>query len=183
VPRVAGFERLRKTEVEHLHRAVGADLDVGRLQIPVDDSLLVRRVQSLDDLSGDRQCFAHRYGARREPIGERRALHELEDERRGSGAFFDTIDGRNVGMVQRREELRFAHEARAVIGCVQPRLLQDFDGDLSFQARITPAVDLSHSTGTDRCEDLVGPEAGTGGKTRRHQEVCIVRSSRPAATS
>ena len=44
------LQRLRQTEVEHLHRAVGADLDVGRLQIAMDDALLVRGFERLGDL-------------------------------------------------------------------------------------------------------------------------------------
>ena len=47
--------RLGETEVEHLHRAVGADLDVGRLQIAMDDALLVRRLERVGDLARDRQ--------------------------------------------------------------------------------------------------------------------------------
>ena len=39
---VAGIERLGEPEVEHLDGAIGANLDVGRLQIAVDDALFVR---------------------------------------------------------------------------------------------------------------------------------------------
>ena len=46
-PRV---HRLREAEVEHLHRAVGADLDVGGLEVAVDDPLLVRRLERLGHL-------------------------------------------------------------------------------------------------------------------------------------
>ena len=38
---------LRQPEVEHLHRAVGSQLDVRWLQIAVDDPLLVRRFERL----------------------------------------------------------------------------------------------------------------------------------------
>ena len=49
------LDRLRQAEVEHLHRAVGADLDVRRLEIAMDDALLVRRFERLGDLLRDRQ--------------------------------------------------------------------------------------------------------------------------------
>ena len=48
------FHRLRETEVQHLHHAVGADLDVRGLQIAVDDPLFVGRFESVGD-SCDRQ--------------------------------------------------------------------------------------------------------------------------------
>ena len=59
----AGFSRtigvnrtvgLRQPEVQHLHRAIGFDLDVGGLQIAMDDALLVRGLERLGDLLRDR---------------------------------------------------------------------------------------------------------------------------------
>ena len=64
--------RLGEAEVEHLHRAVGADLDVGRLQVAVDDPLLVRRLERFGDLPRDRQRFIDRHGPVRDAIGQRR---------------------------------------------------------------------------------------------------------------
>ena len=48
------IQRFGEAEVEHLHGAVRTDLDVGRLEIPVDNALLVRRFKRLGDLPGDR---------------------------------------------------------------------------------------------------------------------------------
>ena len=48
--RAGRVHRLREAEVEHLHRAVGADLDVRGLQIAMDDALLVRGLERLGDL-------------------------------------------------------------------------------------------------------------------------------------
>ena len=62
------LHRFRQAEVEHLHRAVGADLDVGGLQIAVDDPLLVRRFERLRDLLRDRQRLVERDRAARDPL-------------------------------------------------------------------------------------------------------------------
>ena len=43
--------RPRQTEVEHLDGPVAADLDVGRLEIAVDDALLVRALHCVGDLA------------------------------------------------------------------------------------------------------------------------------------
>ena len=55
-----GLHRLRQAEVQHLHRAVLANLDVGGLQIAMDDPLLVRGFERLGDLLRDRQRFVDR---------------------------------------------------------------------------------------------------------------------------
>ena len=43
----------RQPEVQHLHGAVLADLDVRGLQIPMDDTGLVGRFEGFGDLLGD----------------------------------------------------------------------------------------------------------------------------------
>src|SRR5262249_5977077 len=45
------FPRLGETEVEHLHRSAGGNLDVGRLQVAMNDALLMRGLERLGNLS------------------------------------------------------------------------------------------------------------------------------------
>ena len=52
--------RLRQAEVEDLHHAVRRDLDIRRLQIPVNDALLVGGVERLGDLPCERAHFGER---------------------------------------------------------------------------------------------------------------------------
>ena len=52
--------RLGEAEIEDLDAVVGRELDVGRLQVAMDDPLLVRRVERLGDLRRDRQRFGDR---------------------------------------------------------------------------------------------------------------------------
>ena len=63
-PAASRLHRLRQPEVEHLDRAVGADLDVGRLQIAMDDALLVRGFERFGDLPRDRERLVERKRAR-----------------------------------------------------------------------------------------------------------------------
>ncbi len=54
------LDHLREAEVEHLHGAVGGDLDVGRFQIAMNNPLLVRGVEGVRDLLGDWECLVER---------------------------------------------------------------------------------------------------------------------------
>jgi len=56
------LQRFREAEVQHFHHAVGPHLDVGGLQIAMDDALLVRGAQRVRDLPGDRQSVVDRDG-------------------------------------------------------------------------------------------------------------------------
>ena len=49
------IDRFGETKVEHFDRAVVAHLDVGGLEIAVNDALFVRGLECFGDLSGDRQ--------------------------------------------------------------------------------------------------------------------------------
>ena len=48
------FQCFGETEVQHFHDAVRPDLDVGGLQIAMDDALLVSGFQRFGDFSRDR---------------------------------------------------------------------------------------------------------------------------------
>jgi len=59
-------------EVEDFDEAVGRDHNIGWLEIAVDDAALVRRVECIDDLPGDRQHLSDRQSGGAKPVGNRR---------------------------------------------------------------------------------------------------------------
>jgi hypothetical protein len=70
-----------QTEIEHLHRTVGAQLDVRGLQVAMDDTVLVRGLERLGDLPRGNQRLVDGNRPARNAIGQRRAVNELHDER------------------------------------------------------------------------------------------------------
>ena len=93
---LGGIDRFGETEVEHLHGAVGADLDVRRLQVAMDDALLVRGFERVGDLSRDRQGVGQRRPAHRSPrVDELRqilALDQFHHERVRGARVFEAVD-------------------------------------------------------------------------------------------
>ena len=69
-------------------------------------------------------------------------------------------DRRDVRMIERGEDFRFALKAREPIGVGCQRRWQDLHGDPALQARVRRAIDLTHSAGTERRQDLVGAQPG-----------------------
>jgi hypothetical protein len=47
------LQRLGKPEIQHLNYSIGPQLHIGRLQIAVNNTLIVRRFQRLGDLARD----------------------------------------------------------------------------------------------------------------------------------
>ena len=112
IARCGWSQRFRETEVEHLDRAVTPHLDVRRLQVAVNDPLLVRGFERLGDLLRDRQRFVDRDRATRDALGQVLALDQFHHERGDAAAFFEAVDGGDVRMVERGEHLGFALKSR-----------------------------------------------------------------------
>ena len=104
-------KRFGKAKVQHLRGPVGSDLYVCRLQVAVDDSLFVRRLERLGDLPGEREGFIERETAVDDAIGERWALDQLHHQRDGPVLLFEAVNLRDMGMIQRRQNFGFALEA------------------------------------------------------------------------
>ena len=73
------LERLRQPEVQHLHHAVIFDLDVCRLEIAVDDPLLMRSFKAFRDLLGNGQRFINRDRSLLDSLGQSWAFDEFEN--------------------------------------------------------------------------------------------------------
>jgi hypothetical protein len=113
---VSGFSwtcKLREAEVEDLHDAGRRDLDVGRLQVAMNNPLFVRCLQRFSDLSGDRERLADGDGTD-QSLSERHAVYEFEDERGDPFGVFNAVNHRNVGVIERSELAPRARSARDV---------------------------------------------------------------------
>ena len=92
------------------------------------------------------------------------------------------------GMIQRRERLRFAREAREPIGIVREQLRQHLDRDVAIESRVAGAEDLAHAADADGAADLVHAQScawrncqGAGIIARRIPQA-VVRGPRSAST-
>ena len=95
-------------------------LDVGGLEIAVDDPLLVRGFERLRDLLRDRQRLVERDRAACDALREILALDQFHHERGDALALFEPVDGGDIRMVQRGEDFGFTLKPREPVG-VAPR--------------------------------------------------------------
>jgi hypothetical protein len=73
--------------------------------------------------------------------------------------FFETVDARDMRMVQRREDLRLTLEPRQTISVGCEHLRQCLDGDVTQQPRVARTKHLAHAAAPDRRDDFVRPNA------------------------
>ncbi len=128
---------------------------------------LVRRLDARRDLPAHVQRFVHRQRAARDTPRQRLALDQLEHQIAMTLDLFETVDARDVRMVERGEQSRLALEARQPLGLLRERRGQHLDRHLASQPRVARAVHLAHAAGAERRDDLVGPEPGASGEWHR----------------
>jgi len=151
-----------QAEVEHLHRAIRADLDVGGLQVAMDDPLLVRGFQRLGDLlrNGERLIDGNR--AAGDALRQVVALDEFHHDCGEVRGLLEAVNRRDVGMVERREHFGFPLEARQTIRIAGQRRGQHFDRHRPLQVAVGLAIHFAHPACADRRGDLVDAETGAG---------------------
>ena len=117
-----GLRELGETEVEDFDALVGGDEDVFRLQVAMDDALVVRGGKPAGELHRVRESLADKKPracrvrnrplvAGRKPVAQRLALEQLRDDVRRAVVLADVVDIQNVRMVQRGRRARLLLEA------------------------------------------------------------------------
>ena len=143
----------------------------------MDDALRVRGFERIGNLPGDGQCVLERNRTTLDAIGERRSFDHLEHERRRMIGGLEPVDGRDVGVVECRQEIGFPREARQALRVASEERRQNLERDVARQLAVAGAVDFAHPAGADQGDDLVGAEACAGRQTHRGLE--IIRSAKP----
>ena len=95
----------------------------------MDDSLVVRSLQRLGDLTGDRERLVHgqpRTRIARRPLGDRLgqclSVDELEHEEPDAVDFFEAVDSTDVGVIECGEHAGLTLEPREAIGVARELL-------------------------------------------------------------
>jgi hypothetical protein len=70
------------------------------------------------------------------------AFYQLHDQ----GALFYAVDGRDVGMVERCQHVRFALEASHAARIARERVRQNLQRHITFQFGVAATVDLTHES-------------------------------------
>ena len=128
------------------------------------DALVVRDGERFGELLRNRQGFIEGDRPLRDAVGERGALDQLHHEKRGRVVLLERVNRGDAGVIERREHLGLAGEARETIGIARKRVGQDLQRDIASERRVTRAIDLAHPAGAQQAADFVDAEAGSAGQ-------------------
>lgn len=92
------------------------------------------------------------------------ADNKLHNEKPDVTIALESMERRDVGVIEGSKKLRFALEATQAFWVLRERLGKDFDGDVTPERGVFGFVDFAHAAGADGGEDFVRAEAGSGGE-------------------
>ena len=167
-----GPAQLGDPEVEDLDHTVLGEKDVLRLEVAVDDPLLVGGGQATGDLDRELHRLAHAQGARGHAVAQRLALEQLGDDvgrplLEPSVDLAGVVDGDDVRVVEDAYGAGLLLEAADPVGVRGDLAVQDLEGDLAGEAQVLGPVHLAHAALAEEGHDLVGSHARAGCETRR----------------
>ena len=103
-------QQLGDPEIRDLHPALFVEQDVLRLDVAVDDALLVRILERLADRRHDDQRLLRRQLPGLQQLPQAHPIHELHQQVIEAVGLAEVIDGDNVRMVEAGQRLRLAGE-------------------------------------------------------------------------
>ena len=152
-----GFQRLAQPEVQHLDGPVALHLDVGGLQVAMDDAGLVRRFQSVRELRGDGEHLVGRHRSPGDARFQRRTLDQLQHQRPHAAVFLDAVDLCDVRVVERGQQLGLPLEPGQPIGIGGEDVPEQLEGDVAVQPRVAGAIHFAHPARAEDAGDLEVP--------------------------
>ncbi len=145
---------LGQAEVEDLGVPVLRDEDVLRLEVAVHDARLVRRLQRLGDLDGQRQRALELHRCAQQ-FPKRGAVEQLLHHEVHAALVADVVHRGDVRVVERRRRPRLLLEPGQPLRVGGELLGQHLDGHLAAQARVLRQPHLAHAARAELLEDLV----------------------------
>jgi hypothetical protein len=134
----------------------------------MDDPLVMSGFERLGRLFRDGQRFIERDGAFVDTLREIVALDKFHHERGQTAVLFESVDGGDVRMIQRGEDLGFALKTGHAVRVMREFGREDLQRDITIELGVPRAVDLPHAAGAKRGEDLVRAEA----RSERKRQCC-----------
>ena len=156
IPVTRAANRLGETEVGHVDPALRVDQDVGRLDVPVDDSLLPGGLERVDDLREDRHGLRERKRAfAAEPVGEGLALHQLHDEVGAPVGLPERVQADDPRVLHACQGPGFAEKPRLPLASTREPVPHELDRDPPPQRDVLGEEDRPHPPFAEESENPV----------------------------
>ena len=155
-------DQLSQAEIDDLGMTIFRQHHVGRLEIAMDDPLVVGARQAFGHFRRDFERAAGRQMSAREHVAELLAPHQLHRDEADTVGFVDLMDDGDVRMLERRRSPRLLNEPLPAVGIGQQFRREHFQRDFPIQPNVDRAIHDAHAAAADLVEDLVMGQRPSG---------------------
>ncbi len=141
-----GLCDLGQAEIQDLRVLALGHKNIRRLNVAMDDSLGVGRVERVGDLDAQRKQRVQFHGTVADDVFQRRAVEVLHDDEGLAVLLANVVDGADIWMVERRCGPGLAAEALERLPVLGHILRKELQGDEAVKAGVLSLVDDSHAT-------------------------------------
>ena len=171
---IVGLDRqgqFGQAEIENLHAAISCKENIVRLQIAVNDALLMRCSQAGCYLKGVFDHFASGDRAAAEPVAQRFAFEQFSDDIKPVGTSADIVDHNDVRMTQRSGGTRLLLEPMHALGVGETFCREDLDCHVAVETRVMSTIHFAHAASAQRRLDLIRSQLCSRGQTHGWTEL------------
>src|SRR6266851_1976995 len=163
----------REPEIENLRLTSIGNEDVRGLDVPVDDTLRVCRVESIGDLDAQ---IEHRLDLQRlasDPVPERLPLQQFHGNKSSPIRLVNFVDGADVRVVQGGRSLGLPLETAESLCIVGEFVGKELQGDVAIELEVFRFVDHTHAPAAQLPQDAVMRDGVIHHRTpKRHRYYC-----------
>jgi hypothetical protein len=146
---------LSQSEIEDLGVTATGYEDIGRLNVAMNDTFTVGRIQRVGDIDGDwKECLRF-HGPSGYEVLQRHSVKEFHDHENIAFVVSNVVDRADVRMVKRRRGTSFAAKALHGLGIAGDVLRQKLQRDKTAQEGVFSLVHYAHAPTTELADDAV----------------------------
>jgi hypothetical protein len=146
---------LSQTKVENFGVSALSDKNICRLDVAVNDSLGMRRIERIGDLNCQRENRVSLHRTVADAMFQRHAIQKLHDDKRLLILLSDLINGTDIRMIQCRRRLRLALEPGQRLRVVGDIVRQELQGNEAVEFNVLGFVDNTHAAAAELLHDAV----------------------------
>ena len=156
--RRSDLESNREPEVEDLDHAVVLHHHVRGFEVPMNDSLRVRRLDRAGNLSHQGKRLVDRRRAATQALQQGPALDHFHRQEVTPTNVFHGVDGGDVRVIERGQHARLTEEALARLRVAVEVRREHLQRHLAFEARIAREIDDAHASTPQLAENRIGAD-------------------------
>ena len=156
----SSFYHLRDAKIRDLHRARFVDEQVLRLDVAVDDAVIVRALQRRADWRHDAKRFFGREALRLQKLTEIHTIDKLHEQEVGGRlrqqclSHAEVVHTDNVRVIERGERMRLLFKACGELRIIRTLRGEQFERDEAVQRLLPRLVNDAHASTSEACQDF-----------------------------